>query len=85
MRITYEKQDDTYFRVFVNEEQIGWIEKHKLNRCYWVNLFFDKCHIPKEEYTKENITKLITAKYKQYRFQTYSEVTLEKRGFKILA
>ena len=81
--ITYIKQDDTHAYIEVNEERIGWIEKHKLRGCWKLILFFDPVWIPFKEYKQKKVEEFIMSAYKSKRFEKYSEQRLIDRGFKI--
>ena len=80
--ITYDKQDDTYANIIINGEQVGWIERHKLHGCYCLNILYEKHWLPFKD--KSKVNDLIMTIYKSKRYQVYSEVIMENKGFKIL-
>ena len=85
--IKLNKQDDTYAFLIINEEQVGRLEKHKRHGCYKLVMFNDsvKEWIPFKEYNKEKFNALVMSIYRNKRYEIYSEVKLENRGFTIKA
>lgn len=83
MTVTYDKQDDTYAKIIINGEEVGWLEKHKIFGYYRLVMFHES-HWIGLKVTRKELDEIVTKVYKIKRFEIYSEVRLENKGFKIL-